>query len=181
MNVFEMIDYEHRLILDILHLAQQRILACVASGNWAAMEGQEVIEFCQYFIGRNHRQKEELLFNLLLQKNRAYLTEPIAGFRDAHGQFRSHLEALNADARRMAAGEIDVAQAMVQRLAKYVQQAQDHLEKEDRFYCVVSELLNEDDHRALATAFQNLEQTNLGPTGHDYYCQWAQRMASSGR
>jgi hemerythrin-like domain-containing protein len=181
MNVFEIIEYEHQLILDVLQLAQRRILTCVATGDWASLNGHELVDFCQGFIGRNHRQKEELLFARLLQKDQPYLLEPMAGFRAEHGQLKRQVESLALDGQRMVAGQLDGAHFMGQRLAAYIHQAFEHLEKENRFYQVVGALLDEKEHAELKTAFDQLEQMNLGSTGHDYYCQWAQRTAASGK
>ena len=175
MNVIEILEFEHQMILDVLGVAQARLPAI--TGNVPVSKEPGIADFCAKFISRCHHAKEFEIFVKLLQKDRAYVVEPITLFRAEHSQLCQLTSSLAVAWKLMAAGQSDSGRIMTEYFNNYADRMRDHCQKESRFYQVVSDVLDDADQLALKEAFDRLDCEMLGTEGHDRYCRWSYEFA----
>jgi hemerythrin-like domain-containing protein len=172
MAVMEILDYEHQLILQVLKVARARAGRMAQAGAAAEPGGPELAAFCHHFVSQCHHGKEFLLFQCLLQKQRAYVVAPIADFQAEHNRLAQLTESLAVAWRVAAAGDAGAGKLVAGYLAEFAALMQAHIRKEDRFYMVTQNLLAEADQSTLTAAFDQFDLATLGLGGHARYCQW---------
>ena len=180
MSAIEILEYEHQLILDVLSMAQNRVRLLAVADNQSKAKDSRLPDFCAKFICRCHHAKEFELFVTLLQKGRSYVIGPITMFHSEHSRLGQLSASLAVTWRLMDEGHADAPWVVAEYLNDYVGLMRAHLQKEKRFYQVVSEILDDNDHLAIKAAFDKLDGEILGAEGHDQYCRWAQAFISSG-
>jgi len=179
MNAIEILEYEHQLILDVLRMAQAQARLLAISDNMPVSKEPGMADFCAKFISRCHHAKEFELFVTLLQKGRSYVIGPITSFRAEHSHLCQLTASLAVVWKLRDEGQAGAAQVVAEYLTDYAGLMHDHIQKENRFYQVVSEILDDTDHLAIKAAFDRLDGETLGTDGHDRYCRWAHEFSAA--
>ena len=179
MNVFESLSYEHKLIANMLEVAQACALRMAQPGAVVEPVGQELTRFCDKFISQCHQVKEFNLFIRLLQKGRSYVIEPIVSLHAEHSRLAQLTGALDAAWRMGTDGQAGACELVVCYLTDYAALQQEHMLKEDCFYRVNESILEAADQAELTAVFNELERKTLGVEGHARYCQWACQTAGA--
>ena len=179
MNIFEVLDYEHRVIAQAMQLAQSFALRLAQPGATTEPLGQELSNFCSKFISQCHQVKEFNLFIRLLQKGRSYVIAPVTGLHAEHSRLVQLTASLDAAWRCAQDGQAGARELMAGYLTEYATLMQEHLVKEDRFYKLTSSILETADLEDLKSGFEQLDHDTLGKHGHAHYCAWAEQQAGA--
>ena len=177
MQVFEMLDYEHRLIGQALQVARGCARRLAQPGARMEPVVQELADFYSHFVSECHQIKEFQLFIRLLQKGRSYVIAPIASLHAEHGRCAQLSEALASAWCCAQEGQAGACELVSGYLTDYVALMQEHLVKEDRFYQVTQPILEAADQAELKSVFERLERETLGEAEHRRYCEWATQAA----
>jgi len=178
MNVIEILEYEHQLILGVLWVMQTRSPAIMDGRPTASEIG--VVNFCTKFIGECHYAKEFEFFIKLLQTNRTSMfIGPVTSFNAEHQQLCRQISALTAAWKLEVEGHPSAKPRVAEYLNDYANLMRDHMQKENRFYEVVANVMADPDHLVIKEAFDQLDAKTLGPDGHDRYCRWAHTLAAT--
>ena len=178
MNVLEIFEYEHQLILGVLWVMQARIPAIEADRPIA--NESEVADFCAKFIGECHCAKEFALFEKLLKKkSTSVFIGPIISFHTEHNQLCRQTSALTAAWKLKITRRPGAGQMVAEYLNVYTNLMRALIKKENYFYENISTVLDEVDQQELKGVFDKLDAEMLGAGGHDHYCRWAHEFTAA--
>ena len=178
MNVIEILEYEHQLILGVLWVLQDRITGI--KNDLPVADEPAVADFCAKFIGACHCAKEFELFMKLLQKNSTSIfIGPVTSFHTEHNQLCQQTSALTVAWRLKAERQPGAGQVVADYLTAYINFMRPLIKKENYFYELVVDVLDAADHQELKNVFDKLDGEVLGPTGHDQYCRWAHEFTAA--
>ena len=171
MNVCEIMDYEHHLMLGVLDRVEQE----VDCARWTVAWLQDVMAFFRDFMDGYHQVKEENgLFVRLLQRSTSLVTGPISVLHQDHIQSRDLLVQLDETLRLVAADDMRARQTVAEHLIHFIGQKRKHMQGEKEFlYPLAAELFHPADHRDIKAAFDVIQHEILGPDGEQKYEQWA--------
>ena len=178
MNVIEILEYEHQLILGVLWAIQARIP--VIKNDVPVANESEVADFCAKFIGACHCAKEFELFAKLLQKNKTSIfIGPVTSLHTEHNQLCQQTSALTVAWKLKIERQPGAGQLVADYLTFYVDLMRALIKKENCFYEIVGSALDDADHLELKGAFDKLNGEVLGTDGHDRYCRWAHEFTAA--
>ncbi len=151
--------HEHEIILRTLAVAE-RLGRALAAGEPVDRDALAwVVDFFRTFADRCHHGKEEQhLFPALERHGIPREGGPIGTMLDEHEQGRRFLAAMGAGDDRTIAEAIH----------GYAQLLRAHIDKEnDVLFPMAEQILSEAEQRTLVTAFEDVEQTVVGPGVHE--------------
>ena len=178
MNVLEILEYEHQLILGVLWVMQARVPAIEADRPIA--NESEVVDFCARFIGECHCAKEFELFVRLLQKTQSSIfIGPVTSFHTEHDQLCQQTSALTVAWKLKTTRKPGAGQMVAEHLNAYTNLMRALIKKENYFYEIVGSVLDDADQLELKGAFDKRDDEVLGTGGHDHYCRWAHEFTAA--
>src|SRR5512135_3055281 len=171
---------EHRVIL--------RVLQCLsAAADRAEKEGgldvesiPKMLEFFRGFADRCHHGKEEAhFFPVARQRGVGCAPASLDSLRAEHEEGRGHIRVMEEYLGAAGRGDNQATARFLQHARQYVQLLTDHIGKEDHcLFPTADTLLSTADHEALAKAFEEVEQQEMGAGTHERFHALADELCA---
>jgi hemerythrin-like domain-containing protein len=180
MKATDILQEEHRVIL--------RVLQCLsAAADRAEKEGgldvesiPKMLEFFRGFADRCHHGKEEAhFFPVARQRGVGCAPASLDSLRAEHEEGRGHIRVMEEELRAAGRGDSQATARFLQHARQYVQLLTDHIGKEDHcLFPTADTLLSTADHEALAKAFEEVEQQEMGAGTHERFHALADELCA---
>jgi hemerythrin-like domain-containing protein len=153
--------------------------SCNEGGRIEAERAKEAIEFFRGFADKCHHAKEEnLLFPAIEAKGLGGGCGPVAVMLREHELGRMYIGGMETSLEAAASGDADAAKWFAQHAESYTRLLREHIQKEDHcLFPAADEKLDADDEHSLMTAFDRVENEEIGVETHDKYLDIANRLA----
>jgi len=180
MKATDILQEEHRVIL--------RVLQCLsAAADRAEKEAgldvesiPKMLEFFRGFADRCHHGKEEAhFFPVARQRGVGCAPASLDSLRAEHEEGRGHIRVMEEELGAAGRGDSQATARFLQHARQYVQLLTDHIGKEDHcLFPTADTLLSTADHEALAKAFEEVEQQEMGAGTHERFHALADELCA---
>jgi hemerythrin-like domain-containing protein len=139
-NITQALVHEHKLILRMLTLLEQRA-PLTRSGEYTDYRFYlEGVDFIRNYADRFHHAKEEdVLFEALVQNGMPRANSPVAAMLVEHDRGRAYVAALEEAARSALAGRADRNGVIAENAIGYAALLREHIAKEDEILYPLAE------------------------------------------
>lgn len=159
---------EHDAILQMLEVSEELARLLEQGERVAAETLADLLEFFRVFADQCHHGKEEnLLFPLLLMKGLPPQSGPIQVMLSEHEQGRAFGRQMAEAADAYGRGDLAAGSRWAANARAYAALLRQHIDKENHvLFLMADNLLTDAEQRALAEAFEKLEDEKIGVGTH---------------
>ena len=159
---------EHELVCRALAGADALAASARETGLVDAGAVRDFIEFSKSFTDGCHHAKEERLLFPLMRERGDQAGAPVAAMLREHEGGRERVRRLEGCLEPASAGDREAVAAVVENLSAYAALLRSHIAKENNvLFPLADHLLDADDQRELAEAFERVETEETGPGEHE--------------
>lgn len=175
----DQLSQDHRVIERVLNALDQAASRLHAGAPVPAAFFKEVADFIKGFAdGCHHRKEEEHLFPAMEEAGFPRFGGPIGVMLAEHDEGRRYTAGLRAAAERLAAGDADAVNAVVENARGYAALLRQHIMKEDNvLFMMAKRALSPEKQDELLEAFERVEHED---GGHDRWLAVAAKLEGEG-
>lgn len=163
MSALEILEYDHRVIMDACEMANQIVRSMTPSKPCPVKAIKRLTNFFRTFVDDCHCLKEErALFSHLLKHRMALFLGPVSTLTTEHQQGRGLIEHIESLVDSTDPNRADTMGLIADALTSYVQLIEDHFRKEaESLFPMVAQMLSPAQLEALTQDFIHIEQEAL--------------------
>jgi hemerythrin-like domain-containing protein len=171
MKPTESLSQEHKVILNVMDVAEREAAQMQKSGRVKAWTIEKIVDFFQNFTDKCHHAKEErYLFIKMEERGIPRVGGPLGQMLTEHGEGRRHLQAIAGTMPLIRDGNRDAARNAGTHLAAYVRLMRAHTRKEDLvLYPLGVKVFTPEDVVELNAGFAKVEREGIGKAAHEKY------------
>ncbi|MCX7008865.1 MAG: hemerythrin domain-containing protein [Kiritimatiellaeota bacterium] len=177
MSAMEILEYDHRVILDACTRTNQVVRSMASNGKCPVNELKLLTGFFRTFVDDCHCLKEErVLFAHLLKRRMALFLGPISTLITEHQKCRMMIDHVETMLDSADPSNDNAMETIAKTLANYVRLTQDHFKKENEsLFPMVEQMLSPAQIELLTQEFIRIEQEALHGVPVEKYVQRLQR------
>lgn len=179
MKPTDILSNEHRVIEQVLNCLEKMIEQYESEGTLEKQPAQNTVAFFRNFADRCHHMKEEThLFPAMEAKGYPREGGPTGVMLREHEQARDCVRGMDEAIEAASTGDGSALKTFAQYARSYIGLLREHMEKEDHcLYSLANQAFTQDDQRQLLSAFEKVENEELGAGTHEKYLQVANELA----
>jgi hemerythrin-like domain-containing protein len=180
MKATNILQEEHRVILRVLQCLSAAAKQAEKESRLDVESIRKMLEFFRGFADRCHHGKEEVLFfPVAHQRGVGCAPASFDSLRAEHETGRGHVRAMEANLEAAGRGDGQAAARFLLHARDYVRLLTDHIGKEDHcLFPTADTLLSTADQEALVTAFEEMEQQEMGAGTHERFQALANELSA---
>ena len=180
MKATDILQEEHRVILRVLQCLSAAVDRGATEGGLDVESIPKMLEFFRGFADRCHHGKEEAhFFPVARQRGVGCAPASLDSLRAEHEEGRGHIRVMEEELGAAGRGDRQATARFLQHARQYVQLLTDHIGKEDHcLFPTADTLLSAADQEALAKAFEEVEQQEMGAGTHERFHALADELCA---
>jgi hemerythrin-like domain-containing protein len=171
---------EHRVIEQVLNSLEKMVEICQTEGKLDKQSAKDAVDFFRNFADCCHHGKEEAhFFPAMEAKGFKRDCGPTGVMLYEHDQGRKFVRGMDESIEAAAQGDAAAKKEFIRNAREYIDLLREHIKKEDHcLFTMANNAFNEQDQKALLTAFEKVEAKDIGEGVHEKYLKLADDLAN---
>jgi len=176
-DLIQDLSKEHVAIKSILNVITKIVENTNSKQNYNVKDVEEIIDFIDCFIVKNHYCKEELLFHSLLNTAKSADIELFESLTHDHKNETAIVKAIIVALDKCKSISPGSSQVIIENFKTYVKMLQAHINMEDStIYPIINNLLTEQLQDELIVQFENIQQKVFKNVTFEQYEQFTLKL-----
>lgn len=179
MSPLDLLVHEHRYIEIVLDCLSRMVEESLTRKKLNFLRAEETVDFFRNYADRWHHKKEEdILFKLMVEKDKIGETDYVSDLTSEHEKGRSHVRGMNDAFREAAHGDMEDVMNFGRHAREYIDLLRGHILKEDRIvFPFVEKAFGADDLSSLEEMFRKAESKGQESGSQEKFSDTAIRLA----